>query len=456
MGSLLVVISQEPTQARAERLGRMAARSPHRGSLEVMHLPGASVGVQARQDECTLYADDALVVACQGRVYDPEVNDTEPYRVPSAERVARRWRAMGSRCLSELDGDFGVWVYDRRRDLAEVALSLSMARPLYVTARRDLVVIASEVRQVAAGAGIEQRLDLERAVELLVIGVPVLAPERTEYVDIDRLIAPNRYRCRLRPPSLSAGGTYWTPPQEQRFNRADAAALPRELLDLLAVAVDALPRNAGFSLSSGYDSGTLWAIAHRAGSVRADFRAYTLFHRGSPGDERETVRRLLTQTGTAAEFIDATDVCASDYIEAHIRQVDRVPQVGTLHTVDLIGAAARRDGVTCHVVGLGVEAWLYATAVYAAELLRRGRLARLLGDALRFHGYGSKPQGRVAEALRFIRVAVAPPGSSLQRWRRRARGAPDWLGPRWHGLWAAASDKLGELQRFDGFSRGQK
>ncbi|WP_200237492.1 asparagine synthase-related protein [Thiohalocapsa halophila] len=376
--------------------------------------------------------------------------------MPSAERVAQRWRAVGSRCLSELDGDFGVWVYDRRRDLAYAALSLSMTRPLYMAQQRELIVLASEMRQVAAGAGIAQRLDLERVVEGLLAGGPVLALDRTEYVGIDRLLAPDLYRFALQGPSVAVEGAYWSPPAEQRFSADQAAELPAALLDVLSVCVDTLPRSTAFSLSSGYDSGALWAVAHRAGSTRADFRAYTLFHGGSASDEREVVRRLMSQTGTSAKFIDAARVKASAYAEAHSRQVDRLPQVATLHTMDLIGEAARADGMSCHATGFGVEAWLHASATYAADLLRRGNLAALLVDALRYRAYGARPAGRLSSALRFLRTAAAPPGSLLHRLRHRGRGAPYWLEPRWHDLSAAIDARLDRLYSYEGFGRGQK
>jgi asparagine synthetase B (glutamine-hydrolysing) len=457
MGSILAVLSREPVTGRQERLEAMAARSPYRGGLTTLHLRDLSLGIQARTDDSTLCEQPDLVVACHGRVYDPEALTRCPGELGSAECLAQGWRDAGSGCLRRLDGDFAAFVHDRRLGATYAFVSVSMARSLYFTARQDLIVVASEVRQVAAGAGIEQRLDLERVVESLVIGGPVIAPHRTQYQHIDRLMAPELYRLRVGAPELVVEESYWSPPATERIGKAEAKELPGALLHELAIAVDALPPKPAFSLSAGYDSGTLWAIANRRGAPARDYYACTLVRTHQAIEEEySALCRLLEQTATSTSFISIADSAEYRYSEAHARLIDRIPSMPYLHAERLLFERARACGATCHVMGSGAEPMLSTLSTYAADLLRRGQWLLLIRDALRYRGYRSTRVGALTSALRFLRTAIAPPGSAIERLRRPSRGVPRWLHARWRDLAVEAQERYDRLWSREGYGRGYR
>jgi hypothetical protein len=455
MGSILIIASRETESGRQKRLEAMATRSAYRGCLTTRHFPEWSLGIQSRIDDCALFESPDLIVACHGRIYDPSSRAGGMRELGSAERLAREWQEVGSRSLRKLDGDFAAFVHDRRTGVGYAFVSLSMARSLYCTTQRDLLVVASEVRQVAAGAEIHQTLDIERVVESLVMGGPVIAPYRTEYVGIDRLLAPKRYRVCTDVPRLIAEGEYWSPPQTEHFSAAEAAALPAEMLRRLATAVDSLPAKTAFSLSAGYDSGTLWAIAHRSQAAPRGFRAYTLACTSRPIDqEYAALCELLKQTQTVTTFINCDpEPC---YTQAHARQVDRIPNLPFVENENLLLARASADGADCHVMGFGAELMLSTPRTYAADLLRGGQWMLLARDAFRFREYGATRGGTLSNALCFVRTALAPPGSMLHRVRHPRSRVPRWLHPHWQELVAEASVRYDRLAAREGYGRGNR
>jgi asparagine synthetase B (glutamine-hydrolysing) len=433
----------------------MAARSPYRGALRTLHLPRLSIGIQARGDECTLHQEQHLTVACHGRVYDPSEPATPAAMAASAERVARAWIDEDTRCLTRLDGEFSLLIHDRRNGTIRACVSLSMTRFLYWTRQRDLLVLASEVRQVAVGAGIPQRLDLEQVAQSICVFGPAFDLERTEYVGINRLTAPTLYECRVHQ-GLHRGDVYWTPPATERLIDGQAAELPAELLGVLAAGIDRLPPYTGFSLSGGYDSGTLWITANRPEAARRnDIRAHSLITPDSAADETTVIKKLLDQTGTTATLIDMRGVKASDVADAHARFVDRLPAVPTLHALDIAGEHLQSDGVTQAVTGVGAEASASAGPHYAIDLFRSGHWVTLIKDALRFRSYTNPPPTRYGRALNFLKLTAFPPGSPLQRVRRTMTSAPDWLAPRWHDLWRSAVSAREALDVRQGFARSR-
>ena len=452
MGRLLAVISSVPAPAREERLQAMAERSPYRGTLQTLHMPVLSIGVQARGDESSLAQFAGLTIACHGRVYDPSVSHPEDASISSAERIAHAWHRSGARCLRELDGEYSLIVHDQRSGRTVACVSLSMTRFLYWCSDANGVTFASEMRQAAVGANHRMRLDPEQIVQSLCFGGPVIDTERTEYVGISRLVAPRLYEIPSRGRAPRIAGEYWSPPPTERVSRSSRKTLPRELLSRLATAMDAVPPASACSLSGGHDSGTLWAVAHRRASRTNKLSGYGLIFPGNAADEGDAIRRLLEATSTTGTLIDASSGRPSQYMRSHISNVDRVPGGGTLYYLDIIGHRMHADGSRCHITGIGAEAWLDARIFYAADLLRQGRWLRLLVDATRFQPYSAQQFNQTKRLLRFAKEAIAPRGSRLRQWRQSP--PPPWLGTRWHTLHREAEQVVAATAAREGFGRG--
>jgi asparagine synthetase B (glutamine-hydrolysing) len=235
-------------------------------------------------------------------------------------------------------------------------------------------------------------------------------------------------------------------PQTDTLSRADTRELPHQLAEILACSIDALPQNSGFALSGGYDSGALWAIANQSGRKRPDFKAYSLISPGTSVDESEIISQVLAQTGTSAHFIDRRAGKASDFADQHTAQVDRILNVPTLHSIDLLSDLMRRNGNLQHVTGLGAEFVLDAGPEYATDLVRNHQWPTLLLDAFRFHNYYARATPFPRRTIRFLRRALGPSLPDVLRRRQPDDTPPAWLHPRWHDLYRSASLHLDSQQ----------
>jgi asparagine synthetase B (glutamine-hydrolysing) len=456
MGGILAIKSPESIAKRTERILKMCARSPHRGTLRFIHLPDWSLGIQCRSLESGLYESDDLIVACHGRMFEAPRTTTLGTQPTCAEFLARSWRRGGSGCLRRIDGDFSGLVHDRSSGITYLFVSLSMTRPLFVAQADELLVIASEVRQVAAGGGFPQKLDLEQVVQSLVIGMPVMDTRRTEYQGIDRLEATRVYACAKEKFDIATIGHYWAPPEPQAYSLRDQWDLAAQLMDLIAEDVDPLPAGTGFTLSGGYDSGLLWAVANRFPGSKQRFSAYSFCDSRADVSQRAPLIALLSQTNTTAQIVDLACVDPAPYDEVNLHHVDRMPLAPTLFTFNLVAERMRADGETGIVIGFGAEGWLSAPGCYAADELRAGRLLNLFNDAFRYRSYSSGESAMAARMVAFLGAAIAPPGSKIYRLKKFFRHPPAWLCSEWHDLVAAVWASIDQTRTKEGYGRGHK
>jgi hypothetical protein len=189
----------------------------------------------------------------------------------------------------------------------------------------------------------------------------------------------------------------------------------------LEAAISVLDGRLAQSLSAGYDSGLLWAVARRAPPRSGQPRKYSFTWPGSVDDEAQLLRALLSEAGEHAQFIDASTINPIDYIEEHVKTLDRIPSARTTCNATVLAQRLAMDGNSMHLFGLGGEAALMVPPRYLSDLLRAGRLVRLVRDLFRFHPYLLRQQS-LPRRLRFLlRQAVIPQGSALAKLRPDAR-----------------------------------
>jgi asparagine synthetase B (glutamine-hydrolysing) len=441
MGGILIAAGDVRATEREARIRAMASRSTYRGGLQACVSSGhLTVGVQARSAEASAHIDEALLVAVHGYVYRPGVGAGGAEQSPAA-LLAERWSARGVDALGEIDGEFSAVIQDRQRGIAWLCNSLSGTRPIYWCSAPDLLIGASEIRQVAVGARLPLRLEPAGLVELLSFHGVRVDRERTEFRGVDRLAAPGVYRIDPLKRRLRPDGQYWAPPPTERLKRADRAGLPERTAHTLTQALASIPDGGKFALSGGYDSGLLWILANRCLPERPPPEAYALIFPGLAADERPTIRALLRQTDSSAHFLPADQVKPSESIDDAVDAVDRLLAAPTFTNLEVLARATAAGGGAGIINGLGAEVSLEATETYAADLLRRGRWHQLLLDAPRFRPYIANEPGSIGARLRYFgKVAIAPPGSWLRR--RRAPTRPRWLHPRWHDHWRAGVAEL--------------
>lgn len=458
MGGILAVVSALAVEERKRRLDAMARVSSYRGELRAWHFNRISIGCQSRSTDATWLETDAVLVVAHGRPYDINSEDPSQPRAQGAALVGRLWAERGMAGLARLDGEYALLIHDKMSGANYACVCLMMGRQLYHgrgTVRAEpLLVLASEVRQVAAGAGMDLRLDPEQVVQSLCLNGPVLDRRRTEYRGINRLLGPDCYRLddaaveprRLRPS--------WTPPEPQRLGPAEREMLPRQVVSSLQAALRAAPVSSGLTLSGGYDSGTLWAVAYADRARRAMPRALSLSLPGMAGDETETVRAMLRRTGQSGRFISAS---AEPGPETNLRYgqsmpTDRIPLTMGYEVAARFPFAMREAGLICHMLGIGAEACLTGYPYYLADDLRSGRLLRMAGDWLRLQSYYEPGFGWRARLRLLWSHALVPRGSLLRLLRRQRPPVPlnrTWMPVFADGLWEFWAER-----RRHGFARG--
>jgi asparagine synthetase B (glutamine-hydrolysing) len=458
MGGILAVASAIPVEERKRRLEEMARLSPYRGALRAWHFSRISIGCQSRTTDATWHETDTMLIVAHGRPYAIDCEDPSPPGAQGAALAGRLFAESGIVGLARLDGEYALLIHDKISGANYACVCLMMARQLYhgrgAVRGEPLLVLASEVRQVAAGAGIGLRLDPEQVVQSLCLNGPVLDRRRTEYHGIDRLVGPDCYRLdhTLAGPSRLSPG--WTPPEPQQLGSAEREMLPHRIVSTLQAALRASPVASALTLSGGYDSGTLWAVAYADRARRAMPRAMSLSLPGLAGDETETVRAMLRLTGQSGMLIRATTEPGRETagVDGEAVLTDRIPLTMGYDVAVRFPRAMREAGLSCHILGIGAEAGLTGYPYYLADDLRCGRLLRMAGDWLRLESY-YEPRGGWRARLRLLWWhGLVPRGSRLRpAWNHRPL-VP--LSRTWMPVFVDALREFWAERRRHGFARG--
>jgi asparagine synthetase B (glutamine-hydrolysing) len=457
MGALLVVNSVEPTEKRIVRLQTMAHASPHRGRLQLGKelIPGLTVGVQARYGEARLYESDNLLVAVHGRIVSDEDNPQQTGEENAAKVLARLWLRHGPACLKRIDGEYALCIVDLREAKAFFCVSLLMTRPLYVATRKDVLVLASEMRQCNAGGDIERKLDLEQAALSLWLGCPALERDRTEYHHIDRILSPIVYECCPQTRRLSKTWSYWSPPRQLSKNELTALpSAPDRVLARLTRYLTGVDGRIGRSLSAGHDSGLLFAIGTHMPEGCGTPLNYSLCWSNDPTDERPLIERMLRERGGTTKFIEASACRASDFVDDQVQTLDRIPQGDALSNAALLARHMAADGVQRHLNGALAEATLMVNPAYFADLLRQGRLYTLARHLISFKPFLLQTNSHTQRLRHLLRHALLPHGSQLARLRQRR--PPLGVGERWRHLCEAGVRALEPSHERHGYSYGER
>jgi len=305
----MVSLADRPLR-RPQLLWAMAAALAHRGpdGHGVIERPGAGIGCRrlrivdlherADQPFCDPAARRCL--ACNGEIYN--AGDLRrryrdfPYRSRSdVEVLLPHFAARGvAEGIAELDGMFGLAVWDEADRVLTLARDRAGEKPLYYRRRGEEVWFASEIPALLVDESLPRELDEEAIYSYLALGY-VPAP-RTAFRGIRQLDAGTFAR-------FSAAGEevvrYWDP---RALAAAEAPPGPhlQELRRLLAEAISRqVPSEvpAGIFVSGGVDSALVAAIAARADPER---RLYTFNARFAERsyDESHWARECAARFGT--------------------------------------------------------------------------------------------------------------------------------------------------------------
>lgn len=340
--------------------------------------------------------------------------------VTDVELLAACYERVGQDAPRHVLGDFAVVAIGPNGRITCFRDHLGV-KPLHYWIGDEWVVVASELRQIAAHP------DAPRSPNVGVLGEYLSGcPESTTETVL-------RGVCRL--PAAHAlvidGGQartwrYWTPPFDQRIELRSYDEYEERFLALLTEAVRCRMRAAGpvgTELSGGLDSTSVTALGQRlagSGAVPATgVHAYScLFPWSRDADERDHIQHAVDHLGVSWTGVtDDGDRPRWAWEDAAFWWDIPLPADGPAH-VDVC-RSARRDGCSVVLSGHGGDHWFDADPHALVELVQDGKLPAAWRMALRY-----ARQGRRRALRRLLTDGIAPHGPSwLRHPRAPARAA---------------------------------
>lgn len=442
MGGLVAAIGNVSWLSQAEVEDAVCRVAPRRGVLELLRGPSYMIGVQHRGGEAAVgECSPGLIAAVHGVVEDVEGGPLDAgARGKDALRLFGKWRGHPDGFLA----DAAIIAWDERTGRLESMRGWSTHRPLFWTAHRGAILLASEIRVLL-------RLCRRAWVPDPDVEVAFLAG-RAQPVDASGCVGVGLVNAGARLVFTMDGGRIAETPQVAELGLPDptraglasgSSPTPESIAQGL-ISIDREIASLGepvYHLSSGADSSTLVlaALASRRGLDPAvPVACYTRSFPGTPSDERAQVE-MFCRGRSINWTVESQDQARIDEVWA-----DCAKSLDFLVGPTIYGAlsSARHAAATQHslvVAGIGGDE-LFAAYEHLcvedglAELWRHRRALSVWFD-----------ESGVSGAIKAI-LAVY-----LSRWRHRAeleRRVPvSQRAFRWRvGVWVGARGKLAAEQ----------
>jgi asparagine synthase (glutamine-hydrolysing) len=294
-----------------------------------------------------------------------------------AELVLRAYEAWGRDCLSRIDGDFALVVWDGRRREAFCARDRTGRKTFTYHWHGDTLAFASELHAILALPWV--RAELNEGLLAEVLADEWRSRDETFWKGILRLPAAHQMTATAAGARLAA---YWAPDLSETLPYAREEDYAEHYLALITDVVRRTSRShapVAYEVSGGLDSSAIFAIAEhlrRKGELPAPgIGGYCLKFDDAPAaEERAYSRAVGAHLGVTIEECDATIEPRSWY-QAWARRYRELP--GYPNGVMLMGMrrAVRARGARAVLTGAGGDAWLGGTwpGAYYTEDLAGGR-----------------------------------------------------------------------------------
>jgi asparagine synthetase B (glutamine-hydrolysing) len=392
MGAIVAIMGEAGDRELPERLEKMLQRSAYRGSPERYFEHGLAIGIQTLGWDASLATSGNWTVAMHGFIGNwcelaPAHGFDFPDDADNATKLALAYERLGSEMFAKLRGEFAIVVYDRSERRLLAVRDVPGCRPLFSGSFDGRTSLATEIRQVLAGADSQPEADREGLLQEIFW----VWPDRTR----------THFRGVFRPlPGLatSIGGTraegtnngvsFWQPPSEERGSY-DFDALSAELGCLLDQAMDRWTPDRPFAvgMSDGVDSTTLWSLVTaraRSGDTRSSMgSAYSLVFPEDDRGEIDIIEATHRELATEGVLVDGT---GHHYLEHLADMAERVDGLytGQLSALDLLAARVCCDGRHTLMLGIGGDEWLAGNLGHLADDLFFGRPLGFFADLFRF------------------------------------------------------------------------
>lgn len=260
----------------------------------------------------------------------------------------------GERALDEIEGMFALAFYHAASNRILLARDPVGIKPLYVAARPDRLVFASEVRALLASGLVSADLDPAGVAGFLMYGSP--QDPLTVHREIRSFPCGTRQWFGIDPASGRIDAhqprRYWRfPDVESTYDVPTAVRDLRTTLERVVGNHLASDVASGFFLSAGIDSTALAALATRAAGRVATYSVG--FESSSMPSELEAARETARILGSAHTEIMIDAASIRDWWDAWLAAADR-PSVDGLNSF-IVSGAVKRAGATVAFSGLGAD-----------------------------------------------------------------------------------------------------
>ena len=226
-----------------------------------------------------------------------------------AELVLGAYLKWGEEFAGHLLGDFSLALWDPRSQTVRLARDPMGMRSLYYLSRPDMIVWATEVKQILAVPGVERKLN-ETAVATHLSGAHL--PLGMSYYEGINQVEPGHSV------TVTSGSVrtkrFWSLDPEIRVRYRKEGDYAERFREVFTGAVECRLRSVkpvGISLSGGMDSGSVastvgWLYEQGQGRYKPDFQAYSwAFDELSQCDERAASRLVADRYGIRTTDIPA-------------------------------------------------------------------------------------------------------------------------------------------------------
>ena len=416
--------------------------------------------------------DESLVLVMDGRVDNGQelrrelVGKSAVLRTRAdAELVLRAYEVWGKDCLSHIDGDFALVIWDSRQRQAFCARDRVGNKPFNYHWNGRTLVFASELHPILALPWVSEVLNQDTLAEYL----------GTEWYSLDETLWQGMLR--LKPShfmvATGQGGLtpyrYWMPDLHQTLPCRTEEDYIEHYRALFTDVVHRMSRSlapVACEVSGGLDSSAIFAVAEtlrQQGRLLAPgLEGYTLDFSGDPAaDEMAYARAVGTHLGCTIHEVTPAHMPLDWYRET-ARLYREFPDYPNGAMGLSIAQTARAHGSRVLVSGTGGDEWAGGCRLYYAEAIAGGRWRELLALMQR----DARQAGLSAALWWQFRHGVLPllPDSLRRDLRKIAvfvqgRGSdrpPSWLAPAMQQR-LAQRQKLNELQSLPRWQRlGQR
>jgi len=308
----------------------------------------------------------------------------KPSQLADSELLMAAFVRWGEQCLDHLLGDFVFAVWNREKQ--ELFLARDALGGYSVTWHQSgqTLLFASETAAILDFPAVRPEIDQDAVVKTLA-ALPLRADE-THFESIHYL-PPGH--CMLVSTRKNRLWRYWDIDPDTVVTYRSDDEYTDHFLDLLEQSVACRIRSTGpvgLSLSGGYDSTLLAAVAARQRSDPGQqLHSFSyVFDRLAESDERQYIKPVVDQYGIDAQYIVADDLWSFADLTEQAIPLDHLWTNCFASLPAAVTQSAGRQGCRVLLTGSFGDALFSEPSLFAADLLRQGRLRTLYRLARRY------------------------------------------------------------------------